>query len=73
MYHVEVVQHNRVTKLRIRTADYDRALDVFTAIKGQSFREIRMCRVTTGEKVLLKYLIKTRRPPKGTPSLQPAT
>lgn len=60
MYMVEVVQFNKVRKCRIRSTDYDRVADVFTKAKAEACREVRMFRVSSGGRVLLKYLAKVR-------------
>lgn len=60
MYLVEVVQLSGLKKCRVRSPDYDRAADVFLVAKAERCRGIFMFRVSTGERVLLKYLVKTR-------------
>lgn len=65
MYIVEVFQMNRITKCRIRTPDYERASDVFARAKSSQLRELRLFKVSSSDRVLLKYLIKVRTAPTG--------
>lgn len=61
MYVVDIVQLNMLIKRRIRTRDYDRANDVFTACRrGVSCREVRLSKVGSGTCVLLKFIIKVK-------------
>jgi hypothetical protein len=55
-YLVELVQVNRIIKVKARSEDYDRANDVYDAVKKQQCREARLLKLHNGERVLLKYV-----------------
>lgn len=62
MYLTEVVQMNRIVKVRARSEDYDRVDAVFRGLRKAVCREVRMLKIENGVRVLLKYIQKGRNP-----------